>query len=323
MLALNGVDGTIRQRFIAPLDGLGVAANAFNQHAHVMVADLSGRGSGSPNVVANGAVWDAYGNLVSNRLGVGTYSLALAKLDDSGQISIISQELGLVVARHADGTVQWQSPIYGGGNTDVPGNLSVADLDGDGSPEIMTTLEGYLFVYDAKGQIKWIHHYADAGGNRTIDQFKRSAAFDLDGDGIAEVIVPTTQGLEFTDGVTGKTKAIVSWPDLGVTNTGYLGDTRPANTCLPWSPTSTAAVTRRSWSRFPRTSTAAATTSSPSVRRTTTGVPPRPCSTSIPTMPEMSKAWATYRPSKPTTSPHLGQTSSATNRRRSFRSIRG
>ncbi len=215
VMVLDGADGSVRQRFIAPSDNVGRENYA---RAHVMVADLTG--SGAPNVIANGAVWDADGNLVSNRLGVRAYSLALAQLDDSGQVSIISQEPGFVVARHADGSVQWQSMIYGGGATDVPGNLSVADLDGDGSPDITTTLEGYQFAYDAKGEIKWIHHYADGNGLRTIDQFKRPAVFDLDGDGIAEVIMPTTLGLEFTDGKTGATKTVVPWPALGVTNTG-------------------------------------------------------------------------------------------------------
>ncbi len=215
VMVLDGADGSVRRRFIAPSDNVG---RENYTRAHVMVADLTG--SGSPNVIANGAVWDADGNLVSNRLGVRAYSLALAQLDDSGQVSIISQEPGFVVARHADGSVQWQSMIYGGGATDVPGNLSVADLDGDGSPDITTTLEGFQFAYDAKGEIKWIHHYADGQGFRTIDQYKRPAVFDLDGDGIAEVIMPTTLGLEFTDGKTGVTRTVVPWPALGVTNTG-------------------------------------------------------------------------------------------------------
>ena len=225
VLALNGADGSVRHRYIAPNDDAGRENFA---GGHLMVADLTG--TGTLNLIANGAVWDVDGNLISNRLGgVRHRSIALAKLDDSGQISIISYEVGggyvsFIVARHADGTVQWQTPIDA---TTVHGHLSVADLDGDGSPEIMATAEGNLYVYDAKGQIKWTHRYADASNLRTIDEGKRPAAFDLDGDGIAEVIIPTTFGVEFTDGATGKTKKTLTWADLGVTSTGYGGGYAP------------------------------------------------------------------------------------------------
>jgi RHS repeat-associated protein len=224
VLALDGADGSVRQRFIAPGDGFQI--DGFNTYGYVMVADLTG--SGSPNVIAVGAVWDADGNLVSNRLGGFYYSLALAKLDASGQVSIISEERRgfdeFVVARHADGNVQWQAPIDA---STVHGQLSVADLDGDGSPEIMDTIEGNLYVYDAHGQLKWTHRYADSGNNRTIDEWKRPVAFDLDGDGIAEVIMPTNDGVEFTDGATGKTRTVIPWADLGVTSTGYGGGYAP------------------------------------------------------------------------------------------------
>ncbi len=90
VLALNGADGSIRQRFIAADDGQA-DGGSFNPAAFA-IADLMG--SGNLNVMANGAVWDADGNLISNRLGATFSSLAVAKLDDSGQSSIISYEYG-------------------------------------------------------------------------------------------------------------------------------------------------------------------------------------------------------------------------------------
>ncbi|MEO8974409.1 MAG: PASTA domain-containing protein, partial [Casimicrobiaceae bacterium] len=224
VLVLDGADGSVRQRMIAPNDNFGRDNRG---SGHLMVAALSG--SGPPNIIANGAVWDVDGNLLSNRLGTAARSIALAKLDDSGQLSIISYEVGassFIVARHGDGTVLWKTPID---STAVNGLLSVADLDGDGSPDIMASAEGNLYVYDAHGQVKWVHRYANASNLRTIDTGKRPAAFDLDGDGIAEVIVPTVSGLEFNDGKTGKTKAIVPWPDLGVTNEPAFDNARVIN----------------------------------------------------------------------------------------------
>lgn len=226
VLVLDGADGSVRQRMIAPNDNFGRDNRG---SGHLMVAALSG--TGPPNIIANGAVWDVDGNLLSNRLGTAARSIALAKLDDSGQLSIISYEVGasysaFIVARHGDGTVLWKTPIDA---TAVHGLLSVADLDGDGSPDIMASAEGNLYVYDAHGQVKWVHRYANASNLRTIDTGKRPAAFDLDGDGIAEVIVPTVSGLEFNDGKTGKTKAIVPWPDLGVTNEPAFDNGRVVN----------------------------------------------------------------------------------------------
>lgn len=219
VLALNGADGTIRQGFVAPNDGQA-DGGTYNPGA-LAIADLTG--SGKLNVMANGAVWDADGNLLSNRLGTTFASLAVAKLDDSGQASIISYEYGgnlgnlsAIVARHADGSVQWQSPLNFCDGSGC-GQLSVADIDGDGLPEILATSFQKLWVYDVHGQIKWVRDYGTYPGNSgqpLFFRFKRPAAFDLDGSGIAEVIIPTELGLDFADGATGMSKANLLWSDV-------------------------------------------------------------------------------------------------------------
>ena len=224
IIALNGADGTVRQRFIAPNDGLA-DGGAYNPGAFA-IADLTG--SGKPNIIANGAVWDADGNLLSNHLGAQFYSIALANLDNSGQLSIVSFEgahaginASWIVARHADGTLMWQSPIVNCNGSNC-GQLGVADIDGDGQPEIMALSSGQLWVYDTQGQIKWIRNYGTLSGESLGDwpflRYKRPAAFDLDGDGIAEIIISTKQGLEFTDGATGNTKFNLPWASLYASN---------------------------------------------------------------------------------------------------------
>ncbi len=105
--------------------------------------------------------------------------------------------------------------------------MSIADIDGDGQPEIIATAFQTLWVYDNHGQIKWTRDYGVPGARRSSRASARHS-FDLDGDGIAEIIIPTSVGMEFTDGATGKTKATLLWSDIfaqpGLANCGsYQG----------------------------------------------------------------------------------------------------
>ena len=86
---------------MAPLARVRQVWAAFNDYyspgnergGFVLVADLTG--SGTPNIIADTAVWDVNGTLLNNRRnGRMVVGLALANLDDSGQTAIISHELG-------------------------------------------------------------------------------------------------------------------------------------------------------------------------------------------------------------------------------------
>ncbi|MFT3791297.1 MAG: PASTA domain-containing protein [Rudaea sp.] len=219
VLALDGATGQVRRKWIAPSSLLANYWGNSSTGGHpgpMVVAPITA--ACSPCLIAGGAVWDADGHLVSNTLDDhATMSTALAKLDD-GSTAIIRYELGgghdgFVSARRADGTLLWKTGVSA---TTVHGQLSVGDLDGDGSPDILVPVERQLWALDAKGQVKWIRTLQDTSGNRLIDQDNRPAIFDLDGDGTAEAIVETTQGLLFFDGRDGSTKAQMSGADLGV-----------------------------------------------------------------------------------------------------------
>jgi hypothetical protein len=173
-------------------------------------------------------VWDVAGNLVSNRLfDGGVLSLALANLDDSGQTAIVSYEVAYagthIVARRADGTVLWKTPI----ETDtVHGQLVVADTDGDGKPNILATSNEALYVYNERGDVVWRHSFYDGSGARLLGEWTRPVVFDLDGDGVPETIVQTDLGVEFFDGKTGSAKAKLSYADMGYAYAGKLGASR-------------------------------------------------------------------------------------------------
>ncbi len=212
VIGVDGATGAKRRTWVAPTD-LG---DQDSRGGYVTVADLTG--SGSPNIIADGAVWSVNGTLLSNRMsGRRVAGLALANLDDSGQLAIISHEIsghGYVVARKPDGAVLWETPTDDDAGS-VSGAIVVADLYGDGRPKVLVTTYGNLYVYDERGAVVWTHRFADASNIATIDKWVRPVVFDLDGDGVPELIMQTAYGLEFFDGRTGAQKASITYSNIG------------------------------------------------------------------------------------------------------------
>lgn len=233
VMALDGATGGLRQTWVAAGDNeVAYWAEGGGREAwgHVAVADLTA--GGKSQIVAGTAVWDVDGTLISNRLpGRGVLGLALANLDDSGQTAIVSYEIAggyatHLVARKADGTVLWESP----GETDtVHGHLTVADTDGDGKPNILVHANEALSVYNERGEVVWRHSFYDGTGTRQLGEYARPVVFDLDGDGVPEIIMQTAYGIEFFDGRTGASKANVTYASLGYPQTTY----GPSNRTTP------------------------------------------------------------------------------------------
>ena len=220
VIAINGTDGSVRQKWIAPTDGFVYSANeGAETYSDLIVAPIAG--SCSPCIIANATVWDADGNIVSNRTlnaGYAPLSIALAKVDD-GATAIVSYEYGTftgVMARRVDGTILWKTALPG---STVHGQISIGDVDGDGQPDIIMPIEGNLYCLDAHGSLRWVRRLADSNNNRIIDEWNRPAIFDLDGDGVAEVIVQTSRGIEFLNGKDGTTKYHLGYDALSMAQT--------------------------------------------------------------------------------------------------------
>ncbi len=108
--------------------------------------------------------------------------LALGDIDGDGTIEIIGLHEGTfeahasrLIALEADGSFAWCSEALGA-PVDPYTHVSLADLDADGSPELVAGSA----VFSAQGQLRW-------DGGRTRTTLSASVA-DLDGDGTAELI---------------------------------------------------------------------------------------------------------------------------------------
>lgn len=110
----------------------------------------------------------------------GSSGVAAGDIDRDGFSEIVAQHAdgGLIAFEH-DGTVKWRSVDVGlDGNT--VGSPSIADLDGDGSPEVIVGSA----VLNSDGTLRW-GPKADTGNN---SRGPLSTVADLDLDGRMEVI---------------------------------------------------------------------------------------------------------------------------------------
>lgn len=223
-LRAYNADGSVRWQVPVPL-----RANE-NSTAPLLAADLDL--DGRPEIVVAHAVFDADGNLLWNAARLTTEGeakfAAVANLNDDafGEVLLTNAKRGIEARTH-DGVCLWRTsqttfadgcpartmpPEYS-----QPRSLHVADLDGDGAPEIIATstrpgvaADSMVVVLDRDGNVEWTRVGVDVGPNKLI--LSGIAMFDFDGDGVMEVAVggygngPQAQGgLAWLNGKTGET----------------------------------------------------------------------------------------------------------------------
>jgi hypothetical protein len=93
-----------------------------------------------------------------------------------------------------DGAVRWGPVIAGAYNGGPP---TIADLDGDGAPDIGVAGPDYYRVFSGDGSVKWQAIGGDASG------VTGSTAFDFDGDGRAELVYANETELRVFGGRSG------------------------------------------------------------------------------------------------------------------------
>jgi len=102
--------------------------------------------------------------------------------------------------------------------------LTIADLDGDGSPEFVWNTQGRVYAVGTDGRIRWT--YAFIPGHLGIDPGAYSGTanvqvYDLDGDGVPEVVTNSHSEIVVLNGRTGAVRA--SHPSSGLHGGHYTG----------------------------------------------------------------------------------------------------
>ncbi len=216
-VTFDGATGAVRKRMFA----VGTTEGRFDGPNHrwvpPIVFDLDG--DGEVEIVSAGAVFHRDGSLLWNE-SQSVYRTAVANLDDTPDTEIVmllgggNGSLDSIQAVKSNGDVLWSFPLF---HTNIYQRFTIADVDRDGFPEVLLGLYDYgrpgdvMIVLDRDGQVKWIRNFPlDNSG--VLGSDGRPAVYDLDDDGVPEVMVQAADQLYFLDGTDGTTKHSYTYP---------------------------------------------------------------------------------------------------------------
>jgi hypothetical protein len=193
---LSGLDGTN----LGDVDhgwGSGVT-HGLVMGAMGVAADLDGDGL-QEQIAGNAAYDSTVSSLWYN--GESDAWVAMGDFDGDPEGEIVASADGTVRLQDDDGSVIWESPL----GEKKSGPPTIADFDGDGAPEIGVATYGGYHVLDTDGSRLWTAAIDDSSSGSAV-----GVAFDLDADGILDVVVADQQDVWIFNGRTGAVEAQVT-----------------------------------------------------------------------------------------------------------------
>lgn len=154
--------------------------------------------TGHPAVIVGASAFDYTGKLLWRNGTVGDGAAAVGNFnnDPYPEIVVVSASGRVFLLDHLGNIIWGPVAIPGGGRGGAP---TIADMDGDGKPEIGVAGATRYVVFRSDGSILWTSPTQDFSSNCT-----GSSVFDFDGDGKAEVVYGDEQYLRVYRGSTGE-----------------------------------------------------------------------------------------------------------------------
>jgi len=146
----------------------------------------TGAATGISDIITPGAYWRTY---LGGRLGLAEAMPLLV----SGETATAFVTSGRVVVTRPNGV-----PIWSSNNLSVISLVARVDLNGDGALEIVAQSSSQVFAFDlATGELQWSEPFGEMG---TLGAVR---ATDIDGDGLADVLVEECTCCRLNSGDTG------------------------------------------------------------------------------------------------------------------------
>ncbi|MBL8267484.1 Ig-like domain-containing protein [Steroidobacter sp.] len=228
-LIISTTDGSVQQVLRAPpgrLDGSGLAGMGpfYDNFQPPFTADLDG--DGQVEIISGSDVW----RLVNGQWTLAWQTVlepaqvAVADLDGDGRAEVVHFHAregygpyngeplpgfaGFIIY-DANGVELRRMPLQPAGMSSF---LTIADVDGDNTPELLMAANAMVYAMSTEGVLKWTFVLPDSNVNPApYREYRQSnvtnvQVYDLDGDGVKEVLVSSLFGAHIIDGRNGKAK---------------------------------------------------------------------------------------------------------------------
>ncbi|MEX1363949.1 MAG: VCBS repeat-containing protein [Nannocystaceae bacterium] len=163
-------DGSLKWTSASTWNGASIGA--------IALADMDN--DGDVEIIAGNQLYDHNGTLLwtATQPAGSNSATAAADLDGDGDLEMV---LG-ASAFHHDGSLLWTAPIG-------PGYPQIADLDGDGLPEVLVTNSDGLALLEHTGAVVYQGLRPTGAGPGGLTWLRPATIHDFDGDGAAEYAV--------------------------------------------------------------------------------------------------------------------------------------